>query len=422
MEGVLSVSELNIQVKSLLEATFLQVAVRGEVSNLTYHTSGHIYLTLKDSSSSIRAVLFKGNASRLKFRLENGMDVTLYGGLGVYTPRGEYQIIAQNAEPTGVGSLALAFEQLKKELAALGYFDPAHKKPLPPFPSTIALLTSATGAALQDMLRVATKRWPLVKIIGLNTLVQGEGAKESIAKNIAYADSLGVDVIVVGRGGGSLEDLWAFNERIVAEAIYHAKTPIVSAVGHEVDVVISDFVADLRAPTPSSAMELILPDCSEWLIRLDGFLDEFRRAFNRILQKRESELKSLQDSLDRLSLAARLKERESRIKELLSSLNQAMRHQLRRQESQLEPWRGRFEGAWEMLWRFKTQEVAGYIERYKEADPLKWCHKGYAQVVSHKEVKTLEALERDEVFELLDGKWRVQAKVLEKEKMGIRDV
>ena len=263
----LSVSELNLQIKSLLEATFLQVSVCGEVSNCTYHSSGHIYFSIKDKDSALKCVMFRGNARNLKFKIEDGMDLTLSGGITLYTPRGEYQLNCLSAIPSGIGELTLAFEQLKKDYEAKGYFN--NKKSIPRFPYKIALITSKSGAVLQDMLRIAKRRWNLIEFTLMDTLVQGEGAKENIARNIQYADSLGFDCIVIARGGGSLEDLWAFNEPLVIEAIYQAKTPIISAIGHEPDFVLSDFVADLRAPTPSAAMEMLLPDKLEWLMNLD---------------------------------------------------------------------------------------------------------------------------------------------------------
>ena len=252
---LITVSALNEKIKSLLEATFMHIRLEGEIASVTYHSSGHVYFSLKDDRSSLRCVMWRSNAARLKFRLEKGAHVVIDGSVGVYTPRGEYQLIAVSVEPYGRGALAVAFEQLKKRLEAQGYFASERKKPLPRYPRRIALVTAAGGAALQDMLKVARKRWPLTELIVVDTPVQGEGAAESIARAIAYADTLGADIIVTGRGGGSVEDLWAFNEEAVAEAIFRAHTPVVSAVGHEVDTLISDFVADLRAPTPSAAMD-----------------------------------------------------------------------------------------------------------------------------------------------------------------------
>ena len=234
------------QIKSILETTFSRVLVEGELSRITFHNSGHIYFTLKDSSSTIRAVMFRGNASKLKFQLKEGQKVILDGAITLYKPRGEYQINCFNIEPSGQGALALAYEQLKQKLSEKGYFNPEIKKPLPRFPKKIALITSATSAALQDMLRVANSRYRAVEIDVYDVLTQGNNAALSIANAINISDTKEYDFIVIGRGGGSVEDLWAFNEEIVADAIFKAKTPIISAVGHEIDYVISDFVADIR--------------------------------------------------------------------------------------------------------------------------------------------------------------------------------
>ena len=293
MNNPISVSTLNTQIKSLLETTFINVYVEGEISNLTYHNSGHIYFSVKDSGSTISCVMFKGNAKYLKFQLEVGQKVVISGTITVYTPRGSYQLMCNKIEPSGQGALALAYEQLKTKLQAKGYFEKSIKKSLPKYPKKIALVTSATGAAIEDMKKVATNRWPLTELILIPTLVQGEDSKYDIVESIKYADSLDVDLLVVGRGGGSIEDLWAFNEEIVAHAIYECKKPLISAVGHEIDFLISDLVADIRAATPSNAIEIALPDINEHRMYLDSLsLDMQNRTRNIILQK-EHELKNM---------------------------------------------------------------------------------------------------------------------------------
>ncbi len=332
----ISVSTLNNQIKSLLKTHYMQVLVEGEVSRVTYHSTGHLYFTLKDDKSAISCVMFRGNNQRLKFRLEEGMAVIVGGGISVYTPRGSYQINCSTIEPAGSGALALAYEQLKKRLEAKGYFDVSRKKELPPFPRHIVLVTSASGAALQDMLRVAQKRWPLLKITLIDTQVQGEGSAAMIARNICIADRLGADAIVVGRGGGSLEDLWSFNEEIVAEAIFAAQTPVVSAVGHEIDFLISDFVADLRAPTPSAAMELILPDQSEIRITIDGMIDTFTGGTRAILQRKETQLLHLRQLFEQNSAAAKLQLYRQEAEALQTQMQTLMRHRLRQREEQLQ--------------------------------------------------------------------------------------
>jgi len=258
-DRVYTVSELTRNIRALLEENFGHVWVCGEVSNCRFHSSGHVYYTLKDDQSQISVVFFRADARRLKFKLEDGLQINVGGRIGVYEKRGNYQLIAATAEPVGYGALQLAFEQLKNRLGEEGLFDEEHKKPLPRFPQRIGVVTSPTGAAIRDILHVIDRRFSTVEVVLCPSAVQGEGAAEEIAAAIQTLDAEGnVDVIIAGRGGGSLEDLWAFNEEVVARAIYDCETPIVSAVGHEIDFTISDFVADLRAPTPSAAAELVV--------------------------------------------------------------------------------------------------------------------------------------------------------------------
>ena len=264
---VLSVSQINFYIKSIIEndGSLQFVLVTGEISNLTVHQrSGHIYLSLKDSNSVISAVMFAGNARRLKFRLENGMKVICRGRISVYEPSGRYQLYIEDMQPDGVGALTLAFEQLKKSLAQKGLFDNAHKKPLPKFPKTIGVITSPTGAAVQDITNIIRRRFPSADIVLAPVLVQGESAPEQLVRAVnKFSASKIADVIIIGRGGGSAEDLWAFNDEQVAYAVYNCETPIISGVGHETDFTICDFVADVRASTPSAAAELAVPDRQE---------------------------------------------------------------------------------------------------------------------------------------------------------------
>ena len=264
---VLSVSQINFYIKSIIEndGSLQFVLVTGEISNLTVHQrSGHIYLSLKDSNSVISAVMFAGNARRLKFRLENGMKVICRGRISVYEPSGRYQLYIEDMQPDGVGALTLAFEQLKKSLAQKGLFDNAHKKPLPKFPKTIGVITSPTGAAVQDITNIIRRRFPSADIVLAPELVQGESAPEQLVRAVnKFSASKIADVVIIGRGGGSAEDLWAFNDEQLAYAVYNCETPIISGVGHETDFTICDFVADVRASTPSAAAELAVPDRQE---------------------------------------------------------------------------------------------------------------------------------------------------------------
>lgn len=319
MNSPVSVTTLNTQIKSLLETTFIQVFVEGEISNLTYHNSGHIYFSIKDDNSTISCVMFKGNTKYLKFQLEVGMKITITGNITVYAPRGNYQLLCNKIEPSGKGSLALAFEQLKEKLESKGYFSKDRKKTLPRYPKKIAIVTSATGAAIEDMKKVANHRWPLVEFILIPTLVQGEGAAFDIVNSIKYADSLKCDIMIVGRGGGSIEDLWAFNEEIVANAIYEAKTPIISAVGHEVDYLISDFVADIRAATPSNAIEIALPDINEHRIYLDSLSNEFENRLKNFIFNKQQDVSNLKRLFVQNSIESKFNYIQSEIKMLKSS-------------------------------------------------------------------------------------------------------
>ncbi|MBR1659713.1 MAG: exodeoxyribonuclease VII large subunit [Oscillospiraceae bacterium] len=265
-QQVLSVTELNGRVKFLLDGDALlqNVAVRGELSNYKIYPSGHHYFTLKDAEGSLRCVMFRSSAARLRFRPESGMGVTAFGRVTVYPRDGAYQLYCSDLVPEGMGDLYVAYELLKKKLAAEGLFDPAHKKPLPRFPDRIAVITSGAGAAVRDIIRVAGKRWPMAKIVVLPVRVQGAEAPAEIAGALRYANQWRVaDLIITGRGGGSIEDLWAFNDERVARAIYNSSLPVISAVGHEPDVTIADYVADRRAATPSNGAEIATPDAEE---------------------------------------------------------------------------------------------------------------------------------------------------------------
>ena len=273
-QNVLSVTQLNEYIRGKMDADPLlnQVAVRGEISNYKLYPSGHHYFTLKDESCALRCVMFKGNAMRLRFRPENGMKIIAMGKISVFPRDGAYQLYCTAMTVDGVGDLHVAFEQLKKKLAAQGLFDSAHKKPLPRYPETIGIVTSSAGAAVHDMLRILRKRYPLSRVLLLPVRVQGAEAPGEIAAAIGYANRHKLaDLLIVGRGGGSIEDLWAFNEEQVAYAIYQSEIPIISAVGHEPDVTISDYVADLRAATPSNAAELAVPDQDVLRQNLDAY-------------------------------------------------------------------------------------------------------------------------------------------------------
>ena len=264
--NIVTVSELTRRIKGALESNFQNVSVKGEISNFKHHSSGHLYFTIKDESAQLNAVMWRGRAGELYFTPQDGMKIIARGRITVYEVRGVYQIDVAHLQPLGVGELQLAFERLKQKLDAEGLFDPEHKKPIPRYPERIGLVTSPTGAAIRDILNIISRRFPAVEVILCPVSVQGTGAAKEIAEAIDDLNRYSkIDVMIVGRGGGSVEDLWAFNEEVVARAIYASTIPVISAVGHEIDFTIADFVADLRAPTPSAAAEMVVPDLAEYV-------------------------------------------------------------------------------------------------------------------------------------------------------------
>jgi exodeoxyribonuclease VII large subunit len=290
----LTITAFTQQVKDLIEANFDRVTLIGEISNFTRASSGHLYFTLKDENAQLRGIMWKGNAARMKFDVHDGLEVVVSGKLEVYAARGSYQMICSRMTPQGMGELELAFQQLQEKLAKEGLFNAEHKQPIPRFPRRIALVTSPTGAAVRDMLQVMTRRWPGLDVVLLPVAVQGEGAAEQIAAAINYAPRIpGVDLIITGRGGGSLEDLWPFNEEIVAREIFACRTPIISAVGHEIDVSISDLVADRRALTPSEAGELSTPSAEDLSLGLISLQNQMATALRNRAHQARLQLESL---------------------------------------------------------------------------------------------------------------------------------
>lgn len=331
---ILSVSELTAHLKNILESSFSDIWVEGELSNLSIPQSGHAYFSLKDEQSQIRAVLFRSSQRFLKFTLQHGMQVTCRGRVSVYEPRGEYQLIVEYIEPKGVGALQLAFEQLKKRLAQEGLFDAEKKKPLPILPHCIGIVTSPTGAAIRDMLRVIKRRHPKMEILLYPVPVQGPDAAPAIVEAIRYFNrEKTTDVIIIGRGGGSLEDLWAFNEEAVARAIHASRIPIISAVGHETDYTISDFVADLRAPTPSAAAEMVVLTEEHFCETIASYQLQLRKSIRRTLDFLNRSVREntrlLGDPLRRVQAASQ------RVDELSRRLGVGLKHHLRRDGARL---------------------------------------------------------------------------------------
>jgi exodeoxyribonuclease VII large subunit len=328
---VFSVGELTQEVKGVLEDGFASVWVAGEISNLSRPNSGHVYLTLKDAQASLRTVVYRGVALRLRFDLRDGQEVVARGRINVYAPQGIYQLSVEEMHPRGVGAAELALRQLKEKLLRLGYFDPKRKRPLPLFPRQVALVTSATGAAVRDMLEVLARRWPVARVVVRPVRVQGDGAAGEIAAAIQLLNrlnaqgDLAVEVMIVGRGGGSLEDLWPFNEERVAQAIFDSRIPVVSAVGHEIDVTVADLVADKRAVTPTEAATIVAPDLGELLALLGDTRDRLEDAVRRRLDLLRSRLDELAGRRALRRPLDRLRDQERRLDELSERLHRAAR-------------------------------------------------------------------------------------------------
>jgi exodeoxyribonuclease VII large subunit len=334
---ILTVSEVNERIKIVLEDTFFDIWVEGEISNLRTPSSGHAYLTLKDEHSQIRAVLFKMQRRYLRFDPKDGMLVIARGRISLYEPRGEYQLVVDYMEPKGIGALQIAFEQLKVRLAQAGLFDASHKRPLPALPRCLGIVTSPTGAVIRDMLQILRRRFANLHVCVYPVRVQGDGAAEEITQGIEILNRYpGIDVIIVARGGGSLEDLWAFNEEMVARAIYASKVPVISAVGHEIDYTIADFVADVRAPTPSAAAELVIRNKAELQAELRVVVQRLQRAMRHRLETLRARLEACQQRRVLKDPWAPLRTMEQRIDELNGRLARSIRTHLRLSQEALE--------------------------------------------------------------------------------------
>lgn len=397
-QNVLSITQLNEYIRGRMDSDPLlsQVAVRGEISNYKLYPSGHHYFTLKDESSALKCVMFKGNAMRLRFRPENGMKVIAMGKVSVFPRDGAYQLYCSAMAMDGVGDLYAAFEQLKKKLAAQGLFDPAHKKPLPKYPGTIGIITSSAGAAVHDMLRILRKRYPLSNVRLLPVRVQGVEAPGEIAAAIQYANRYKLaDLLVVGRGGGSIEDLWAFNDERVAYAIYESRIPVISAVGHEPDVTISDFVADLRAATPSNAAELAVPDQDALRQNLDSMSAAMATALSRQLKSARQHLTVLSQSPALRSPTGYIEQREKSLELLKNRLVSAQNQEITR----------------------KKQRYIAAVSKLDAMSPLKVLTRGYSMAqTEHGEVlRSVSQVELGEriSISLCDGK--LSATVMNKE-------
>lgn len=387
MDHVYTVTQINLYIKDMFARDYAlnRIYVKGEVSNCKYHTSGHIYFTLKDSKGQMACVMFAGQRSGLAFRLQEGQSVIVLGSISVYERDGKYQMYAREILLDGAGVLHQRFEELKKQLENEGLFDHKFKKPIKQYPKTVGIVTAKTGAAIQDMINVTTRRNPYVQLILYPALVQGEAAAASIVKGIQYLDSYGVDTIIVGRGGGSIEDLWAFNEEVVARAIFSCNTPIISAVGHETDTTIADYVADLRAPTPSAAAELVTGDIRDLFDDIQSFKRTLEFHLRQKLQIARNQYHQYQLRLEHASPLYQvnqkrqyLMDRENRLQYLVKQRVLEKRHQL------------------ELL-----------TERMKGLSPLDKLSKGYAIVTDEEQnvVRSVNQLSTGDSIkiEMIDG-------------------
>lgn len=357
---VYSVSSVNQYIKSLFMDDFAlnHIYVRGEVSNCKYHSSGHIYFTLKDRGGAIACVMFAGNRKGLNFRMTEGMAVIVFGSVSVYERDGRYQLYAREIMQEGAGKLYEAYEALKKKLLAEGLFDEEHKLDIPKYPKRLGVVTARTGAAVQDIINVSLRRNPWLQIVFCPATVQGEGAVQSVVRGIRALEEAGVDVMIVGRGGGSIEDLWAFNEEMVARAVYDCKIPVISAVGHETDTTIIDYVADLRAPTPSAAAELAVPDIRIVLGQLQGYEEALEAAMEQIMALCRQRVDSYARVFRHLNPQSRLNDRRQRLMEVEDRLRLGMERRIEQAKSELA---------------IRTQQLEG-------VSPLRQLERGYAYV------------------------------------------
>lgn len=387
-KNIYSVGQINNYIKNMFSQDFMlrNISVKGEISNCKYHTSGHIYFTIKDAAGTISAIMFAGSRRGLGFTMKEGDKVIVTGSVEVYEKTGSYQLYARQIELDGAGNLYLQFEKLKNELEEMGYFASEYKIPIPKYARRIGIVTAPTGAAVQDIRNISKRRNPYVELILYPALVQGEGAAQSIVNGIHALEQIGVDIIIVGRGGGSIEDLWAFNEKIVADAIFNCRIPTISAVGHETDWTIADFVADMRAPTPSAAAELAVFD---YRLVQDKLYEYNRRMQNSLYNKLElsrQKLNSYKLKLDYLSPEHRLNENRRRLMEYEEKLKLRI----------------------DMIIKEKKHMLELYAGRLEACSPVKKLGQGYAYVEDYngKSLRSVEGVEKNQdiTIYLLDGK------------------
>ena len=398
MKNVYSIRQVNLYISNMFRQDFMlnRIYVKGEVSNCKYHTSGHIYFSLKDDSGSLACVMFAGNRSGLKFQMQNGQSVIVLGSISVYERDGKYQLYAREIIQDGMGLLYEKFQALKQELEEMGMFAPEYKQPIPAFSRRVGIVTAPTGAAIRDIMNISYRRNPYVQLILYPALVQGEEAADSIVRGIELLDQSHVDVIIVGRGGGSMEDLWAFNEEKVARAIFQCETPVISAVGHETDFTIADYVADLRAPTPSAAAELAVADMAANQGQLRDMQQRLQNRMSERLSDRKKELEHLQEKLKYVSPQHQIQEKYQRLTDIEEELQMLMQQTMKERRHQL------------MI----------YVERMKGLSPLEKLSQGYSYTADArgKKITATEQVQPGDLLQIYVSDGQILAEVKEKKK------
>ncbi len=413
----LKISDLNNYIKGLLDKDIFlnKVYLKGEISNFKNHTRGHLYFTLKDDTSRISAVMFQSSAVKLTFEPEDGMNVLVEGRISAYPAQGSYQIYIDKMEPDGLGALYIEYEKLKKKLAEKGYFADEHKVPIPKFPKKVGVITASTGAAVKDIMSTIRRRFPMTEAILFPCLVQGKDAAPDIVRQIKRADAYGVDTIICGRGGGSIEDLWAFNEEIVADAIYNCKTPIISAVGHEIDWTIADFVADLRAPTPTGAAEMAVPTVSDVTTLINNYKIRLNKNIKNMVNTKFIKLRSLRQSFILKNPMAMYEIKEQKLDNLIELLNKNMLNNIQNKEMRLNKVKLSYViKNPSMLIENKKNKYEMLLNTLKLVNPLGILEKGYSLVkVDDKIVKSTKDIKVNDTLDIKLHEGNIKAQVKE---------
>lgn len=414
----IKISDLNNYIKNLLDDnTFLnKVYLKGEISNFKSHTRGHLYLTLKDDTSKLSAVMFQSSAAKLTFTPEDGMNVLVEGRISAYPAQGSYQVYIEKMEPDGLGALYVEYEKLKKKLASEGFFDAMHKKTIPKFPEKIGVITASTGAAVRDIMSTIRRRYPVCEAILFPCLVQGKDAAPDIVRQIKRADEFGVDTIIVGRGGGSIEDLWAFNEEIVAHAIYECRTPIISAVGHEIDWTIADFVADLRAPTPTGAAEMAVPTVLDINTLLNNYKIRLNKNIKNMVNTKFIKWRSLKNSFILKNPMTMYEMKEQKLDTLIDKLNKDIKVIIQNNEIKLNKVKMSvaLQNPMSLIDK-KKNEYNLLINTLKLVNPLGILEKGYSlATINDKVIKSNNDVNLDDIISVKLHEGAIKAKVVEK--------